>query len=409
MKAILIILVIFLPSLSQAYIWDAIGPENVESNFYCCLFEIICTSSGILRYEEDNWVEYSYGGLPVWEAYPLVPGYNDLLVVMGDGSDSDGVYLFSFEIEDFINLYWLMNPRFLSYFPQNGCYFAGGEEGLIISEDGFTWESITFFDGKFCYSVAVKDDHIVVAADDNVYYSHNCGEDWAESSSYLNLTDLVYSVDGTLYGIFPGTSYSSGLWSSADNGVNWEVEFWDVMLKSVGLDAFGNIFVGWEEPANSEGIAIWNPATEELSFFNDGLSNLYNNNLLVNELINCNNIVSCTDGGVYQLTGYSTGIDDQKLELRNPVLSNHPNPFTGGTMISLTVDGRYEPFELEIFNIRGEKIRRIESDFLRMNQGYAFFWDGRDEHNNRVSPGIYLYQLNFNDRKGAVGKCVLIK
>lgn len=57
------------------------------------------------------------------------------------------------------------------------------------------------------------------------------------------------------------------------------------------------------------------------------------------------------------------------------------------------------PEKIEIFNLKGEKIRKIEG----LN-----FWDGRDEYNNIVSAGVYIYQLHFAD-KTISGSCVVIK
>jgi len=60
------------------------------------------------------------------------------------------------------------------------------------------------------------------------------------------------------------------LWSSVDFGENWDVEFWNMLMSSVGIDSGGKIFVGWE----SDGVAAWDPVSQELESFNEGLPNL---------------------------------------------------------------------------------------------------------------------------------------
>ncbi|MCD4695612.1 MAG: hypothetical protein K8S16_05155, partial [Bacteroidales bacterium] len=95
---IVLILALLVSSFVYAYEWDSIGPTDVQVNgfntiFYNVPIEILCTSDGILINERANWIEYPYGGLPAWSAVGLDP--NNILVLLGDGSWSDGVYKFN--------------------------------------------------------------------------------------------------------------------------------------------------------------------------------------------------------------------------------------------------------------------------------------------------------------------------
>ena len=84
-KLIVLFLIILLSSLSFAYIWENVGPSNLQVNnfntvFYNILVEILCSSDGILINEGGNWIEYTYGFLPAWSAVGLDP--NNILVLL---------------------------------------------------------------------------------------------------------------------------------------------------------------------------------------------------------------------------------------------------------------------------------------------------------------------------------------
>ncbi|PIU83481.1 MAG: hypothetical protein COS68_03795, partial [Elusimicrobia bacterium CG06_land_8_20_14_3_00_38_11] len=58
-----------------------------------------------------------------------------------------------------------------------------------------------------------------------------------------------------------------------------------------------------------------------------------------------------------------------------------------------------QPKKIEIFNLKGSKIRKIEG----LN-----FWDGKDENGTIVTGGLYIYQLSYDDGKIS-GMCTVVK
>jgi len=71
--------------------------------------------------------------------------------------------------------------------------------------------------------------------------------------------------------------------------------------------------------------------------------------------------------------------------------SAYPNPFTQGT--SLRVDLQREAnLGLEIFNLRGQKIRALPSVKLAAGM-QELRWDGLDSQGRAVAPGIYFWRL----------------
>ncbi len=108
-----------------------------------------------------------------------------------------------------------------------------------------------------------------------------------------------------------------------------------------------------------------------------------------------------TDGAV---TGEGWYIDDIRLEsdyveiddlLSSPQslsLSNYPNPFNPTTTISFYLPENGS-VSLDIFNIKGQRVKSLASkrDF---NTGkHSIIWDGKDEKGNSAASGVYFYRL----------------
>jgi hypothetical protein len=104
---------------------------------------------------------------------------------------------------------------------------------------------------------------------------------------------------------------------------------------------------------------------------------------------------------------FDTANDDQN----NPVLftalhNNYPNPFNPTTTISFSLKER-EMVTLSIYNLKGQKIRTLESTELESGQ-HSIIWNGDDQNGNVVSSGIYFYKLD-TDSYSATKKMVMMK
>ncbi|MCK4311632.1 MAG: T9SS type A sorting domain-containing protein, partial [Candidatus Cloacimonetes bacterium] len=89
-------------------------------------------------------------------------------------------------------------------------------------------------------------------------------------------------------------------------------------------------------------------------------------------------------------------------------LTNYPNPFNPKTTISFSLAKDAKNAKLEIYNIKGQKVKQLVSDQLSAGQ-HSEVWDGDDESGKPVSSGVYLYKLNVNGKTEAVRKCLLLK
>nr|NQU92762.1 T9SS type A sorting domain-containing protein [Bacteroidota bacterium] len=399
---IVLISALLVSAFAFAYEWDSIGPTDVQVNnfntvFYNISIEILCTSDGFIINEGGDWIEYTYGGLPAWSAVGLDP--NNILVLLGDGSWSDGVYKFNLTSHQFEVSEWVHFPNFFQYCGFDNMYYAGGFYGMWKSADGLSFTLIDYFDMKDCVAFAWFENHFVVSADNEIFCSPDSGETWVQVPIGSPLiSDMSFRDDGTLYGIFPNGSNSSGLWSSNDFGENWNVEFWSLLMSSVGIDAEGNIFVGWE----NDGIARWDPVSQELEYFNDGLPDLNIKKITVHPDIDCINIVACTDNGAYLLTDYPVGLEEDKPGYKNYSLSNYPNPFDHKTTIVFSVDETCLT-TLRVYNMPGNDLVSLFSGMAEAGHEYRFVISGTD-----LSEGIYYYQLQSGTKINTVKKMILV-
>jgi len=121
--------------------------------------------------------------------------------------------------------------------------------------------------------------------------------------------------------------------------------------------------------------------------------------------------------------------DDEVVEpLATGLIGNFPNPFNpettirfvvGGSMFEnphpsplLVGGGKGEVFgqravQIEIFNIRGQKVRTLVNDFHQSGE-YTVVWNGRDDNGLQVSSGVYFYRMRAGEYQ-SVRRMLLMK
>ena len=73
-----------------------------------------------------------------------------------------------------------------------------------------------------------------------------------------------------------------------------------------------------------------------------------------------------------------------------------PNPTRGSTQLSLRLRGN-AGVELVIFNMLGQRVRRIEAGMLSAGD-HLLRWEGRDDAGVALPPGEYLIQARVEGR-----------
>jgi hypothetical protein len=91
------------------------------------------------------------------------------------------------------------------------------------------------------------------------------------------------------------------------------------------------------------------------------------------------------------LASLSTGVADQKAMPGEFALAqNYPNPFNPSTEIVYTVPAGQ--VTLEIYNVLGQKVKTLIDTFVASGT-WSATWDGTNAAGERVTSGMYLYQL----------------
>jgi len=113
------------------------------------------------------------------------------------------------------------------------------------------------------------------------------------------------------------------------------------------------------------------------------------------------------DMGCYEFGAPSVGSNEEVIQLNETNLYNYPNPFNPTTTIkfNLIESGKVK---LIIYNIKGQKVK-ILMDCYTSPGDFELIWNGKDDNNQPVGSGVYLYQLNVNGETEDVRKCLLLK
>jgi flagellar hook assembly protein FlgD len=64
--------------------------------------------------------------------------------------------------------------------------------------------------------------------------------------------------------------------------------------------------------------------------------------------------------------------------------------------------------QLNIYNIRGEKVRTVVNDLLPANE-YSLVWDGTDDAGRSVASGAYFARLRLGAEVTQVRQMTLVK
>jgi flagellar hook assembly protein FlgD len=135
---------------------------------------------------------------------------------------------------------------------------------------------------------------------------------------------------------------------------------------------------------------------------------------LVKALVSDGELADSTLWNVTVIPG--VGVDDNPELVNITKLSqNYPNPFNPSTKIEFSIEQNQqnEQIELEIYNVKGQKIKTLECNNHIIAEAteslHHVTWDGTDENNQPVSSGIYLYHLNVNGKTVASRKMILLK
>jgi hypothetical protein len=109
-------------------------------------------------------------------------------------------------------------------------------------------------------------------------------------------------------------------------------------------------------------------------------------------------------------TDLGAGVEPEEL-VRYPgwfkLDQNYPNPFNSTTSIHFEL-GKPSTVNLKIYDIQGNEIKQLVVDKEMLPGGYNVSWNSKNEHNQAVSSGIYLLELQV-DQYRQMKKMVLVR
>tara|TARA_B110000438_G_C15599112_1_gene557221 strand:- start:70 stop:846 length:777 start_codon:yes stop_codon:yes gene_type:complete len=90
------------------------------------------------------------------------------------------------------------------------------------------------------------------------------------------------------------------------------------------------------------------------------------------------------------------------------ISGNYPNPFNPSTTIEYNVEASGHA-SLTVYDIMGRTVRTLVNEYKESGRpDYKVVWDGKDDHGQQVSAGLYLYTLRSSGMT-STAKMVLMK
>jgi len=97
------------------------------------------------------------------------------------------------------------------------------------------------------------------------------------------------------------------------------------------------------------------------------------------------------------LTVSGTDAEEDTVLNVTALFVNYPNPFNPATTISFSIAQTPSFVNLEIFNLKGQKVKQLVNSQLSAGQ-HSVIWNGTDDNKHPVSSGIYLYKLTAGSK-----------
>ena len=102
----------------------------------------------------------------------------------------------------------------------------------------------------------------------------------------------------------------------------------------------------------------------------------------------------------------TTGVEGQMIPKTFALYQNAPNPFGPGTTIRYDVPVGAGRVTIEVFDVRGRRVREI-LDAVVPSGKHVARWDGRDEGGQGVAAGVYYCRLSATDGERTIKMTLL--
>ncbi len=372
--------------------WDLISSENEQVEYFGFLPKAHFVDSNMLwikNHELNTWNSYDL----MLEITGTAP-YDDSLMLLacGSGSYSDGIYKINVDNGHAEVLFYCYKPKTITKIQSH--WYTGYNGGVASSNDGINWNNTLFFHTD---TIVIKyfvdgNHHLALCSASEVnflYHSQDNGDTWQKYDSIPLVNDAEYDVmNHRLYIAGGDGSYSDGCYISEDFGATFENLIFAQGITSLKMVTNELLAIGYgEKDHDPQGVHLLNTTTLETFNKTGNLPSINVFHLTVNPLINCINLVACTETGAY-LNCDILSIDDI---LYNHNISHYPNP-TKNTLIlkgSLSFSGS---LACKIYDLSGKLVRE---DHRMVTTPRHFSW--KIGNMQKITAGIYIIQLSHKN------------
>ena len=105
--------------------------------------------------------------------------------------------------------------------------------------------------------------------------------------------------------------------------------------------------------------------------------------------------------------GYVSNEDELIPSVKDFALSCYPNPVRSLVQLKLDTPLPTEHHEVEIYNLRGQKVNIITDTGKKSNTGFEYDWNLKDVNDRKVSSGIYFIRIKV-DGKTKISKKITV-
>ena len=267
----------------------------------------------------------------------------------------------------------------------------------------------------------INPDVVIAGTDDGrVHVSENGGNNWSDVSDGIpNRWITRVAADpfdlNTIYVTVSGFRWDEPLphvFKSVDLGASWQDisgNLPEIPMNCIILDPNlpNRIFVG-----SDSGIFFSENGGENWNGISTGMPNVPITDMKIH------NDSRTLYVGTYGCSAYKISLDtdfvyasQEIVQSENIFLNqNYPNPFRNSTTISFNISRKdAKNAKIEIYNIKGQKIRTLKFSNGINTAIRSIIWNGKDENNISVADGTYFYKLITGNNTVAVRKCVIVK
>ena len=245
------------------------------------------------------------------------------------------------------------------------------------------------------------------------------------SVEYRDLNDpslILYTIDITSTEIYSNMKHINEnlitLSSFPSNIYKLNYQLSDFTL-TYSIESYYSLYNGFLTTVSNNNIIISDIDKGVPRIINNWVSDFLSDRVYIFPKKNSMIFISGSSINVYDIEYTVSDSDIEIPQMRTELLSNYPNPFNPETTIVFYVGNALVRSDvsigtingtnvtLDIYNIRGQRIKRLVDDFMETGE-HRVGWDGKDDSGREMSSGVYLYRMVAGEQE-AVRRMLLLK